>query len=114
MKKSAIFYLSLASFSFGLFVVLLKYLLNLGLESLPLVASTGVFLIIFSVLYCLLKSPQLRKISKINWFKIFILGLLATFAGRILMFVGQSLTTAINAGFLMKLTGNWQVTNYLY
>ena len=105
MKKSAIFYLTLASFSFGLFVVLVRYLLNLGLESLPLVASTGIFLMIFSVLYCLLKLHQIRKISKRNWFKIFILGLLATFVGRILMFVGQSLTTAINAGFLMKLTG---------
>lgn len=105
MNKSAIFYLTLASFSYGLFVVLVKYLLNLGLESLPLVASTGVFFFIFSILYCLFNSSQLKQISKRNWFKIFILGLFATFAGRILMFVGQSFTTAINAGFLLKLTG---------
>ncbi|MBZ9572089.1 DMT family transporter [Patescibacteria group bacterium] len=105
MKKSAIFYLTLASFSYGLFVVLVKYLLNLGLKSLPLVVSTGVFFFIFSILYCLFNFSYLKNISKRNWIKIFILGALATFTGRILMFVGQSFTTAINAGFLLKLTG---------
>lgn len=104
MKKSAIFFLTLASFSFGSFVVLLKYLLNLGYSSFSLVASTAIFLLIFGVFYSFVRRDEIKKISRKNWLRIFLLGFLATFLGRILMFVGQSLTSAINAGFLMKLT----------
>ena len=105
MNKQAIFYLTLTSFSYGIFVVLTKYLLNFGLNSLSLAVSMGAFMLFFSILYLFSDLSKIRKISKINWFKILLLGFLATFVGRILMFVGQSFTTATNAGFLLKLTG---------
>ncbi|UCG94939.1 MAG: DMT family transporter [archaeon] len=104
MNKEAIFYLTLASVFYGSFPVIMKFLLNLGIEPLSLTVSSSVFIMIFGLSYILLNSSKVKKISKKNWLKILLLALLATSIGNILIFIGQSLTTATNASFLIKLT----------
>ena len=104
MKKQAVFYLMIASASYGSFVVLTKHLLNQGQHPLALVASTAIIFIAFSCAYNSTQTTRIKKITTTDWKKIIILGILATFIGRMLMFEGQALTSAINAGFLVKLT----------
>ncbi|MCK4635091.1 MAG: DMT family transporter [Candidatus Aenigmarchaeota archaeon] len=97
--------MTLASIFYGSFPIITKFLLNLGIEPLSLIVSSAIFIMIFGISYLLINLSKVKEISRKNWFKILLITFLATSIGNILIFIGQSLTTATNLSFLIKLTG---------
>jgi len=103
MSKKAIFFLLAASLSYAAFTSLIKYILRLGIEPLPLTASMSIVTIPIMLIFALFKKREIARIKPKNWYRIIILAILATFLAKILHFWGQSMTSANNVGFLSKL-----------
>jgi len=103
MNKKAIFFLLAASLSYAAFTSLIKYILKLGVDPLPLTASMSIITIPIMLIFALFKKREIAQIKLKNWYQIILLAILATFLAKILHFLGQSMTSANNVGFLSKL-----------
>jgi drug/metabolite transporter (DMT)-like permease len=92
----------LSSFFYALVIILTKEGLDDGLEP-----SSFTFLTMFTALFFLVPyylSGTHRRPCRRDYLHFFVLGLAATGIAHLLMFAGQSYTSAINAGFLSKTT----------
>lgn len=93
-----------ASITYGLYLVLTKKGLNLGLSPLPFAAMTGLLAGIFSTILLVPKITIIKKLNTVDIKDLFILGIIASGISQLTIYYGQNLTSAINAGFLVKLT----------
>lgn len=102
-KQRALPYLLGTSLFYGLLIVVQKMGLNSGLEPLPFSFSRSALILLISLVFFL---PQLKKLwsaKKGELADLAILGSISA-AGILILFLGQDGTTAINAGFLIRLT----------
>ena len=77
--------------------------LNSGLEPLSFSFSRSLIILFISLVFF---SPQLRKlkfIKKCDLRSLIILGVISA-SSILFLFLGQNITTAVNAGFLIRLT----------
>ncbi|UCD04523.1 MAG: DMT family transporter [Candidatus Woesearchaeota archaeon] len=93
----------IAALLYGGFTVLIKHGMNNGLNPISLTTSLSIPLIIFSLIYIIYKKEEVKIIDKIYWVYLLIIAFIATFLGRTLHVVGTFYTSAINAGFILKL-----------
>ena len=104
MTKKAILILLLASILRGAMLVLTKVGLNAGLDPLSFSSITTLLEGILCVFYIIHQRKSIKKIKKISWRNLIIIGIIASGTVQLTTFVGQSLTTAVNTGFLMNMT----------
>ncbi len=101
MKKGLI-YISISSIFYAVVIVNTKAGLNAGLES-----SSFTFLTM-AIAFCLIApyyfSKKKEDITGKDYRNFFILGLTASGMAHFLLFFGQNYTSAVNAGFLIKIT----------
>ncbi len=100
---TALFYLIGTSLFYGLLIVVQKIGLNFGLDPLSFSFSRSAIVIFISLIFF---SPQLKKLKFVKKYELrdlVILGIISAVA-ILILFVGQNITTAINAGFLIRLT----------
>ena len=105
MNRQAILYLLLSSLLYGAVTVLQKDGLNKGLDPLSFALTSGIFAAIFSIFYILSKHRALGRLNKSDWQNLIVIGAIASGTYQVTIFWDQSLTSAINAGFLLKLSG---------
>ena len=104
MNKKAIYYLIITSITYGYYLVLTKQGLIYGLEPLSFSMATGLLAGIFSLALLLLKSEAIKGLNRKDFRDLIILGVLASGLSQLTIYYGQKTTSAINAGFLVKLT----------
>ena len=105
LNKKAIFYLLVCSLTYGAAIVVSKIALKGGSNPFSFALMTSFFSAIFSTFYILPKYRGMKKFSKKDWRNIIIIGIIASGITHLTMIFGQSLTSAMNAAFLSKLTG---------
>jgi drug/metabolite transporter (DMT)-like permease len=106
MSTRGIFYGSLASLCFGTSLVVNK--VGLAQSALHPLEYTALSVIVSGILGGVLIVPNRRALfscSRFCWLNILFLGITASVVSYVFLFWGQSLTTAINAGFLIALSG---------
>jgi len=104
MKLEAVFYLILASFSFGLSPVVVRHLINLGVNSIEIILAQALLLAPLMFFYLMLRRNKIKQIPKENWKELIVIGFFATFIGSGGLIYAQQFTSAINVAFLMKLS----------
>jgi len=103
INKIALAYLTGTSLFYGLLIVIQKMGLNFGLDPLSFSFSRSIIVIFISLIFF---SPQLKKLKSIKRYELrdlVILGVVSASA-ILILFLGQNVTTAVNAGFLTRLT----------
>jgi len=106
MKKYglvALLYLIGTSLFYGLLIVIQKMGLNSGLDPLSFSFSRSAVVILISLVFFLPQLKKLKSVKKYELRDLVILGIVSAVAILILFF-GQDITTAVNAGFLIRLT----------
>jgi drug/metabolite transporter (DMT)-like permease len=106
MSTSGVLYGALASLCFGASLVVNK--LGLARSALHPLDYTALSVIIAGILGGILIIPKrdaLWSCSRLCWLNILFLGVTASVLSYVLLFWGQSMTQAINAGFLSALSG---------
>jgi drug/metabolite transporter (DMT)-like permease len=106
MSTRGIVYGSLASLCFGASLVVNK--VGLAQSALHPLEYTALSVIAAGILGCVLIAPKGRALfscSRACWLNILFLGITASVVSYVFLFWGQSLTPAINAGFLIALSG---------
>ena len=106
MKKNngmALLYLIGTSAFYGLLIVVQKMGLNFGLDPLSFSFSRSVIVIFISLIFFSSQLKELKFIKKYELKDLVILGVVSA-AAILILFLGQDITTAINAGFLIRLT----------
>ncbi len=103
INKSALAYLIGTSLFYGLLIVVQKMGLNLGLNPLSFSFSRSIIIIFISAIFFSPLFKKLKFIKKHELKDLIILGIVSA-AAIIILFLGQNITTAINAGFLIRLT----------
>jgi drug/metabolite transporter (DMT)-like permease len=102
-SQTALPYLLGTSLFYGLLIVIQKMGLNSGLEPLSFSFSRSAVIVLISLVFFLPQMKKLRLAKKDELVDLAILGSVST-AGILILFLGQDITTAINAGFLIRLT----------
>lgn len=100
-SKSKIIFIIIAATAYGLSTVITKMGLNAMLEVSSYTFLTMMFATMFLLPYYI--SVKEKKITMNDYKNFFILGLIASGIAHLLIFFGQSYTSAINAGFLVKM-----------
>jgi len=103
INKITLAYLTGTSLFYGLLIVVQKIGLKHGLDPLSFSFSRSVIVIIISIVYFFPQWKNLKFIKKHELKDLIILGIISA-ASIVLLFLGQNVTTAINAGFLVRLT----------
>jgi drug/metabolite transporter (DMT)-like permease len=106
MNPKGLFYGSLASLCFGASLVVNK--VGLAQSALHPLEYTALSVIVAGLLGGVLIAPKtaaLWSCSRLCWLNMLFLGVTASALSYVLLFWGQSLTKAINAGFLSALSG---------
>lgn len=103
INKITIAYLLGTSLFYGLLIVVQKIGLNQGLDPLSFSFSRSFIIIFISLLFFSLKLKNLKFLKKHELKDLFILGIVSA-AAILILFLGQNITTAVNAGFLIRLT----------
>jgi drug/metabolite transporter (DMT)-like permease len=106
MSTTGVLYGVLASLCFGVSLVVNK--LGLAQSALHPLDYTALSVMVAGILGSALVIPKrhaLRSCSGLCWLNILFLGVTASVLSYVLLFWGQSLTQAINAGFLSALSG---------
>jgi len=103
IDKTAFIYLLGTSLSYGLFIVIQKMGLNAGLEPLSFIFSRSIIIVPISLLLFSSRLKQIKLTKKSDIRNLLIIGIVSAIAilGTV---IGQKFTTAINAGFLIRLT----------
>lgn len=104
MNREALFYILICSITYGYYVVFVKQGLNQGLDPLSFGVTTGILSAIFSLILLIPKRDQLKNINKKTLKRLLIIGIIASGTSQLTIYFGQNLTSAVNAGFLIKLT----------
>ena len=103
IDKIALAYLVGISLFYGLLIVVQKIGLNSGLDPLSFSFSRSIIIIFISLIFF---SPQLKNLKFIKKYELrdlIILGVISA-AAILILIIGQTITTAVNAGFLIRLT----------
>jgi len=104
MNKKTICYLIITSLTYGYYLVLTKQGLTYGLDPLSFSMTTGLLAGLFSLVLLLPKSEIIKELNRTDFRDLIILGVLASGLSQLTIYYGQKTTSAINAGFLVKLT----------
>lgn len=104
IKPKAVLYLILASFFFGLGPVVVKYLMNIGVNSIEIISASTILITFISFFYLVIKRKKIKEISKESWKDLLIIAILATFSGTAGLIYVQGFTSVTNLAFLMKLS----------
>ncbi|MDG6219606.1 MAG: DMT family transporter [Candidatus Thermoplasmatota archaeon] len=100
--KKGIIYITIASLFYAGVIVNTKAGLNTGLDSSSFTFLTMVFTLFVLLPYYF--STKKETITKNDYKNFFILGLFASGLAHFVLFLGQNYTSAVNAGFLVKIT----------
>ncbi len=103
IDKIALAYLVGTSLFYGLLIVVQKIGLNFGLEPLSFSFSRSAIIVFISLVFFSSQLKSIKYIKKCQLRDLLILGI-ASAASILILFVGQNITTAVNAGFLIRLT----------
>lgn len=103
INKIASAYLIGTSLFYGLLIVVQKIGLNFGLDPLSFSFSRSMIIIFISFIFFSSQLKNLKFIKKYELRDLIILGIVSAIA-ILILFIGQTLTTAVNAGFLIRLT----------
>ena len=103
INKITLAYLIGTSLFYGLLIVAQKIGLKHGLDPLSFSFSRSIIIIITSFVYFFPQWKDLKFIKKSEFKKLVILGIISA-ALIIILFFGQNITTAINVGFLIRIT----------
>ncbi len=103
ISKITLVYLLGVSLSYGLLIVIQKMGLNLGLDPLSFSFSRSIIVVFISLLFFSSQLKNLKFIKKYDLRDLIILGIVSA-AAILVLFLGQNITTAVNAGFLIRLT----------
>ena len=101
--KIALAFLLGTSLFYGLLIVIQKKGLNEGLDPLSFSFSRSLLVVIISLLFF---SPKLKELKSIRKYELIPMSILvvASAASILILFLGQEVTTALNASFLIRLT----------
>lgn len=102
MTKKPVFYLTLTAIATGLAAVVNKAGLNAGLNPLSFAFTTTLIAAIIPFFYVIAGLKEVKRIERKNWLYLIILGMVHTGTSRFTLYIGQSLTSAMNVGFLQK------------
>lgn len=102
MTKKALFYLTLTAIATGLAAVINKAGLNAGLNSLSFALMATLIAAIIPFFYVIANLKEVKRIERKNWLYLITLGVVHTGTARFTLYIGQSLTSAMNVGFLQK------------
>ena len=103
INKIALAYLIGISLFYGLLIVVQKMGLNFGLDPLSFSFSRSIIIIFISLIFFSSQLKNLKFIKKYELRDLLILGLVSA-AAILILIIGQNITTAVNAGFLIRLT----------
>lgn len=106
MKGKYYLIIVLAAFIYATYLVLNRFYLLGGLEPLSFAAGSALFSGIFSFLYLLAsgRTGELKELDKKMWLYIILLSLIVASLSKIFFFLAQSMVTATNTGFLMRIS----------
>ena len=104
MNKKAIFYVIIASVTYGYYLVLTKQGLKFGLNPLSFAMTTGLLSGLFSLFLLVPKINSVKNLKRGDIKSLLILGVIASGISQLTIYYGQKFTSAVNAGFLVKLT----------
>ena len=99
--KKGIIYITIASIFYAGVIVNTKAGLNTGLDSSSFTFLTMVFTLLVLLPYYF--STKKETVNKTDYKNFFILGLSAAGLAHFFLFLGQNYTSAVNAGFLVKI-----------
>ena len=103
INKTSLLYLLGTSIFYGLLIVIQKMGLNSGLDPLSFSFSRSILIIFISLIFFSPHLKNLKFIKKNELRDLLILGFVSA-AAILILFLGQNITTAVNAGFLIRLT----------
>ena len=103
IDKIALTYLIGTSLFYGLLIVVQKMGLNFGLDPLSFSFSRSIIIIFISLIFFSSQLKNLKFVKKYELRDLIILGVVSA-AAILILFLGQNITTAVNAGFLIRLT----------
>ncbi len=103
INRTSLLYLFGTSVFYGLLIVIQKMGLNSGLDPLSFSFSRSIIIIFISLIFFLPHLKNLKFIKKNELRDLLILGFVSAVA-ILILFLGQNITTAVNAGFLIRLT----------
>lgn len=103
INKIALAYLLGTSLFYGLLIVIQKKGLNTGLDPASFSFSRSIVVVFISLLFYSPKLKKLKNIKKYELTPLVILGIVSA-ASILILFIGQDITTAMNASFLIRLT----------
>lgn len=101
-NKIALTYLMGTSIFYGLLIVVQKMGLNSGLDPLTFSFLRSVVVILISIFFFSSQFKNLKFIKKLQLRNLIILGFVSALS-ILILFLGQKITSAINAGFLIRL-----------
>lgn len=104
MDKKSYFMIILASFFYAIYLIVNRSYLVDRFTPLNFACGSGLSAALLSLIFLTFtgKIREVKKIQERDLTYIIILGLVMGFLFRLLLFWGQSLTTATNAGFLLR------------
>jgi len=105
MDKKFYFMIVLAAFFYAIYLIVNRSYLVDGLSPLNFACGSGISAAFFSLVFLIFskKIEEVKRLDRKDLTRIFILGLSVGFFFRLILFFGQSLTTATNAGFLLRI-----------
>ncbi|MCK5450700.1 MAG: DMT family transporter [Candidatus Omnitrophica bacterium] len=103
INKIALVYLVGTSLFYGLLIVVQKMGLNSGLDPLSFSFSRSIIIVFISLIFFSSQLKNLKLIKKYELRDLVVLGFISAIA-ILILFLGQNITTAVNAGFLIRLT----------
>ncbi|MEA3254526.1 MAG: DMT family transporter [Candidatus Altiarchaeota archaeon] len=104
MDKKFYFMIVLAAFFYSMYLIINRVYLVDGLFPLNFACGSGLSAAFFSSVFLIFskKIEEVKRLDRKDLTHILILGLVVGFFFRLILFFGQSLTTATNAGFLLR------------
>ena len=102
MNKNAILYFLLSAIAISSNYIVNRAGLKQGLDPVSFALTSGVIAAIFSSIYIIPKTRELKMFSRPEWLNLIILGVIASGTSALTRFWGLSLTTAVNASLLSR------------
>ncbi len=104
MDKKPYFLVMLAALFYAVYLIVNRTFLVEGLNPTDFACGSGIFAAILSLIFLLSSHEisELKKLDKLDVTYILILGIIVGFIYRLILFIGQSMTTATSAGFLLR------------
>lgn len=106
MDKKYYFLIVLAAFIYAVYLIVNRIYLLEGLDPLSFAAGSALFSGLFSLLY-LIASKRITEVKNLEgkmWLYIIVFSLIVASLSKIFFFFAQSMVTATNTGFLMRIS----------